>query len=147
MDKIDANGIYGVLGMYSSLVYNVNVASSITSQGRALISSATMCFEMFLANNVKFGSVDECLQFIDNIVMERQLRKFNDEIIIDKDVSLEDCFAKVVLNCGYNWIPNLEDLDIIWQIMSRLDRQDLNRIYYNNTLKIDIFQLMYQMKE
>ena len=134
LDKIDANGIYGVLGMYTSLLYNVNVASSITSQGRALISSATMCFEMFLANNVKFGSVDEVLQYIDNIISERSYRKFKDKNIIDENISLEDCFAKVILTCGYRWVPTMDDLEIIWNVMSRLDREDLNRIYYKNNL-------------
>ena len=49
--------------MYTSLLYNINVATSITSQGRALVSSASMCFEMFLANNVKFGSLNEVVEF------------------------------------------------------------------------------------
>ena len=57
LDKIDTNGIYGTIGMYTSLLYNSNVATSITSQGRSLVSSMTLCFEQFLANNVKFGSL------------------------------------------------------------------------------------------
>lgn len=120
--------------MYTSLVYNINVATSVTSQGRALISSQTMFFEMFLANNVKFGSINEVLQFIDNIITERHLRKFNDFDILDKDVSLEDCFTKVILTCGWNWIPTFDEMDIIWRVLSNLDRQDINRIYYKNNL-------------
>lgn len=134
MDKIDCNGIYGTLGMYTSLVYNVNVATSITSQGRALISSATMLFEGFLANNVKFGSINEVLQFIDNVISERNIRKFKDYEVIDKDISLEDCFTKVIMNCGWNWIPNFDEMEIIWNVLSHLDREDLNRIYYKNNL-------------
>ena len=134
MDKIDANACYGALGMYTSLIYNVNVASSITSQGRALISSATMLFEGFLANNVKFSSINEALQFIDNIILERNDRRFIDEFILDSNVSLEDCFAKVILNCGWNWIPTFDEMEIIWNVLSNLDRYDLNRIYYKNNL-------------
>jgi hypothetical protein len=134
LDKIDANGIYGVLGMYTSLLYNVNVASSITSQGRSLISSATLVFESFLANNVKFGSLDQCLEFINNIVTERKDRKFKDWDILDGDVSLEDCFAKIILECGWVWIPNYDEMEIIWNVLSNLDREDLNRIYYKNNL-------------
>ena len=55
MDKIDSNGVYGTLGQVTALIYNVYVASSITGQGRSLISSATMLFEMILNNNVLFG--------------------------------------------------------------------------------------------
>lgn len=134
MDKIDCNGIYGTLGMYTSLVYNINVATSITSQGRALISSATMLFESFLANNVKFGSINEVLQFIDNIISERPYRKYKDYNVIESDISLEDCFAKVILSCGWNWIPEWDEMEIIWNVLSHLDREDINRIYYKNNL-------------
>lgn len=133
-DYIVTKWIYGTLGMYTSLLYNVNVASSITSQGRSLISSATMLFESFLANNVKFGSINEVLQFIDNIISERYLRNFRDCDILDKDISLEDCFAKVILSCGYNWAPTWDEMEIVWNVLSHLDREDLNRIYYKNNL-------------
>jgi hypothetical protein len=134
LDKIDSNATYGTLGQYTSLIYNVNVASSITSQGRSLISSATMLFESFLANNVKFGSINEVLQFIDNIVLERKLRKFKDWDILEQDVPLNNCFAKVILSCGWNWIPNWDEMEIIWNVLSHLDREDLNRVYYKNNL-------------
>lgn len=136
LDKIDANGIYGILGLYVSLMYNLHVAPSITAQGRSLIASATMCMEMFLANNVQFGSVNEVVVFIDNVRQERHNRKFNDYEILDADrfINAETCFAKLVMTCGYRWIPNEEELDIIWGIVRNLDQEDLNRVYYKNNL-------------
>src|SRR5574344_512433 len=56
LDKINCNSIYGVSGMPQALIYNVNMATSVTTQGRALISSATIFCEWFLADNVKVGS-------------------------------------------------------------------------------------------
>lgn len=135
LDKIDCNGIYGTIGMYVSLLYNNNVATSITSQGRALVSSMTLFFEMFLANNVKFGSLNEVIEFINNVVKEKPARKFNDFDILDKSyVNLEDCFAKIVLACGYRWIPSEKELDIIWDTLANLSREDLCRVYYKNNL-------------
>ena len=93
-----------------------------------------MFFESFLANNVKFGSINEVLQFIDNVISERYLRNFRDCDILDKDISLEDCFAKVILSCGYNWAPTWDEMEIVWNVLSHLDREDLNRIYYKNNL-------------
>lgn len=137
LDKIDTNGIYGVLGMYSALLYNINVATSITSQGRALVSSASMCFEMFLANNVKFGSLSQVVEFINHIVEEKPNRKFRDDVFLNlenQQISPEDCFAKVILSCGYNWIPDSKEMDIIWNIIVNLSVEDRNRVYYKNNL-------------
>lgn len=135
LDKIDANGIYGVLGMYTSLVYNINTCTSITSQGRSLVSSMTMFFESFLANNVKFGSLNEVLTFIRNVKKERYERKYNDFALLDNPcVSTVDCFVKVVMTCGYRWIPDENELEIIWTTINNLSQQDINRVYYKNNL-------------
>ena len=130
--KIDANGFYGALGQYSCLYYNLYVAASVTSQGRSLISSASLQFEMFLNDNVKWGSLNEIITFIDNIVTEK--RQYNDRQILDRDISREECFCKIMKNCGFNYIPTDEDLDIVWGIMCRLKQEDINRIYYKNNL-------------
>ena len=132
--KIDANGIYGTLGLYSSLLYNSNVASSITAQGREAVSSMTLHFEMMLANNVKFGSLNEMIQFIDHICNEERERKFSDRIVINHNVTNEECFAKLILDSGYRWIPNEEELDVIWKIVCNLNQEDRNRVYYKNNL-------------
>lgn len=140
LDKIDANGTYGVLTQKSCMLCNINVGASITAQGRALIATATMFFESFLSNGVKFASLEEVLQFIDCTVMEKKNRKYNDRDILDKDISVEDCFAKLVLSIGdfkhgkVKWYPTMKDLDVIWTIVNRLDQEDINRIYYKNNL-------------
>ena len=133
LDKIDANGVYGTVGMYLSLVYNINVATSITSQGRALVSSMTLHFEMLLADNVKFGSLDQVLEFINNICKEKPNRKLND-IVLNHIPSKEECFAKLILECGYRWIPDESEMDIIWRVVNNLPQEDITRIYYKNNL-------------
>ena len=134
LDKIDANGLYGTLGMYKALIYNRNVATSITAQGRLYISSAGMFFEQFLADNVKFNSLDEIVVFINHVKSEKPHRKYNDAIILSRYISKEELFAKLVLECGYNWIPDENDLDKIWTMVANLDQEELNRIYYKNNL-------------
>lgn len=134
VDKIDVNGLYGVLGMYTSLIFNINVSSSITTQGRSLISTAGMFFESFLANNVKFGSLDQVMVFIKNVCEERPKRKYDDRLMIDHPVSIADCFAKVIDSCGYRWIPNHDEMEIIWQTINNLGQDDINRVYYKNNL-------------
>lgn len=136
LDKIDNNGCYGLLGLYVSIVYNINIAPSITSMGRSLISSAIMCFEMFLSNNVKFGSLNEILTFIDNVRMEAKDWKYDDRFVLDPDkfVTKEECFYKIMMTCGYKYIPDTEDLDIVWNIINNCNQTELNRLYYKNNL-------------
>lgn len=140
LDKIDANGTYGILSQPTCLLYNVNVAASITAQGRALIATASMFFESFLSNSVKFSSLNEVIQFIDCTIMERESRKYNDQDILDRNIGREECFSKIVLSIGdfkhgkVKWYPTMDDLDVIWTIINRLDQEDVNRVYYKNNL-------------
>lgn len=132
LDKIDVNGLYGTLGMFSSLIFNINVSSSVTTQGRALTSTAGMFFESFLSNNIKFGSINEVMLFINNVCSEK--RKYKDSLLLDKPVTIANCFAKIIDSCGYRWIPNDEEMEVIWQTIQNLSQEDLNRVYYKNNL-------------
>lgn len=136
LDKIDMNGIYGLIGLAISFLFDLNVAPSVTSTGRSLISSAIMCFEMFLGNNVKFGSLDDILVFIDNIRREYKDWKFDDNIILGNSgfVDVYETFNKLILNAGYKYIPSTQDMDIVLKILQGCTQHELNRIYYKNNL-------------
>lgn len=132
--KLDANGLYGSIGNSSCLFYNLHVACATTAQGRSYVSAAGMFFEQFLSNNVKFGSLDQVLTFIDNIINEKPNRKFRDSDFLDRNITIEECFYKIAMSCGFNWLPTDEELDVIWTILNRVDQDDINRIYYKNNL-------------
>lgn len=140
LDKRDCNSIYGCLGNAACVLYNLYVAASITSQGRSIISTATMFFESFLANNVKFASLEEVLHFIDCVCMEKTTRKYNDNMILDRNISADECFAKIILTCGdwrrgkIKWVPDYQDAKIIYDVIKSLDQENLNRLYYKNNL-------------
>ena len=101
-----------------------------------MVSSMCMQFEMFLNDNVQFGSVSEVLQFIDHICEERNERKYNDFDVLDDfySVTEADVFYKIVKNCTWRWIPSEEELEIIWKVISNLDQENLNRVWYKNNL-------------
>lgn len=138
--KVDTNAIYGALGNVSCIFYNLHVAASITYQGRSYISAAIMFFEMFLSNNVKFGSLNEVITYIDNIRSEAPYRHYNDRDILDRNVEPIEVLNKLILTCGdfrqgrIKWVPDQRDLDIIWEQICNLSQEDLNRIYYKNNL-------------
>ncbi len=136
--KIDCNSIYGLLGAPTSLVFNINVAPSITRMGQSLVSSAAMMFEMILANNVKFGSLDHVLSYIKNICSEEPNRMFKDKEILYNDVSAEQLFGLLAYNCGFKWYPSKKELNIIWKVVHNLSQTNINRVYY----KCNLYEFM-----
>lgn len=126
--------IYGLLGQYSALVYNSNVATSITAQGRTSTSNMTLLFEAFLGNNVLFGSIDEVLLFISNVKKERKIREYKDIDIVDQYITVEDCFAKIIMSCGWRWVPDDNEMDVIYHVILNLGYEDRVRVYYKNNL-------------
>jgi len=136
LSKIDVNGIYGLIGLYVSILFDLNIAPAVTSTGRSLISSAILCFEGFLGNNVKFSSLNDILIFIDNVRLEYSSWKYDDYSILESSgfVNLEECFNKLMMNCGYKYIPSYEDMDTIYRILQNCNQIELNRLFYKNNL-------------
>ena len=125
-----------MIGLYVSILFDLNIAPAVTSTGRSLISSAILCFEGFLGNNVKFSSLNDILIFIDNVRLEYSSWQYNDyEILpIEGFVSLEEAFTKLILNCGYKYIPSYEDMDTVYRILQSCNQIELNRLFYKNNL-------------
>ena len=130
--KIDANAFYGSAGMYTCFYYNFYCAASITAQGRSLNSAMALFFESFLANNVPFESLNELVVFIHNVLNDEYT--MDDHIYITHNATLEETFAKIVMSCGFNYIPTWDDFNIIWGMLAQLDQPELNRLYYKNNL-------------
>ena len=94
-----------------------------------------MLFESLLANNAKFGSFDEIMVFIDNVITETPIRKYNDNEILNSNIPIELVFNKLILTCGYNcYMPSLEEANLLWDILNKIKQSDLNRIYYKNNM-------------
>lgn len=134
LSKIDANSLYGTLGSAASIFFNIYCASSITAQGRSLNATAGLMFEMFISNNVAFRSLNEIINFIDNTTKEKDNRGYSDKDILDNNIDLVTCFEKIIFTSGQGYKPSMRDLEIIWNIMSRLEQEELNRLYYKNNL-------------
>lgn len=126
--------LYGAAGAGSCIFFNLHVAASITTQGRSSISAATMFFEMFMNNNVQFRSLDEVITWIYNVINERPNRKYNDKNILDFNVTVGDAFSNIAKACTWDWTPTFDEMDIIYDILIKLDQEDINRIYYKNNL-------------
>ncbi len=101
-------------------------------QGRSCIAAAIMLFESFMANNVKFGSLNELIMFINNI--RREERHYRDEDILDGNITVEECFYQLISTCGFYWIPTEKEMMIVWDMLNQMSQTDINRIFYKNNL-------------
>lgn len=118
------------MGQAQAIFYNLYCAAGITAAGRGSISASIMFFESFLENNVKFGSLNEIITFIDNVKQEK--RTDTDKYF--RQISVVECFRKIIMSCGYLWLPTENEMQIVWNILCNSSQQDLNRLYYKNNL-------------
>ena len=133
IEKRSANALYGITGAYSSVFYNYFIANGITSQGRDAIASAIMMFEEFLSNNVKFGSLNEMVHFI-RCVLDDPRTMRDEDVLIAEDITIEECFFQIVATCGFYYVPSEEDMQIVWDMLTQVSQEDLNRLFYRNNL-------------
>ena len=133
--KIDMNSLYGSMGSPTSIFFNMHVAPAITAQGRALISASIVFFEAFLSNNLWFGSMEEVETYIYNIITEQPYRQFKDEELGVRNVTVEETLFNLLKNCGYFWAPSKKEGLVLYDQLTRLSQEDLNRVYYKNNLE------------
>ena len=153
LSKIDANGFYGAEGMYSCIFYNLYVASSITTQGRSCNSAAALFFESFLNNNVPMSSMNEVIEFIYNVLEDE--RNYDSSNIITNHASIDETFFQLLSTTGFGWVPSIDEMHIIWEILAKLSQDDLDRLFYKNNLfhfvdnepvKMSILYILQQLK-
>jgi hypothetical protein len=135
LEKLNANATYGVLGAPTSMLYNLYVAEAVTRQGRSYISCSIMLFESLLSNNVKFNNLNEVITFINNIQHEKDNRMLLDDSILDRNITIEECFFKIMNTADMAiWIPTEKEMCLVWDYLLGLSQEDINRIYYKNNL-------------
>ena len=94
-----------------------------------------MLFESFLGDNVKFNSLDEIITFIHNIISDKSSRKYDDTIILDRNITRAECFYRLMNNVDpLIWIPTEKQMNLLWERLQNISNEDLNRIYYKNNL-------------
>lgn len=132
--KLDCNALYGAIGAYSSVFYNLYLAEATTTQGQSCTKAMILAFESFLADNVEFRSLNEIVTFIDNVCGEKNTRQYKDTEVLDENITMPEAFNKVMRTCGFGYRPSQTDLTIVWNMMMQLGQEDLNRLYYKNNL-------------
>ena len=133
--KVSCNALYGCAGNWSSVFYNLFLATAVTGQGRGCISASITMFEGFLANNVKFHNLNEVHTFMNNICEDQkkpEMHRFYDYDYLDRNVTIEEAFLRIIRNCDWPF-SDLAKKEI-WNYMNNLSQRELNIIYYKNNL-------------
>lgn len=124
-----------MLGAPTSAIFNMYVAEAVTRQGRSYISCSIMLFESLLSNNVKFNNLEELITFIHNVEHEKHERNLSDYMILDRDISIEECFFKLLNTADmFIWVPTDQEMALVWDYLLGLPQEDINRLYYKNNL-------------
>jgi hypothetical protein len=117
------------------MYYNLYVAEAVTRQGRSYISCSITLFESLLANNIKFNSLNEVITFINNVEHEKDNRHCLDSAILDRDITVAECFYKLMNTADMAvWIPTEKEMGLVWEYLRDLPQEDINRLYYKNNL-------------
>ena len=129
LEKLNANATYGVLGAPTALIYNIYVAEAVTRQGRSYISCSIMLFESLLSNNVKFNNLNELITFIHNVENEKNNRTYLDEVFLDRNITIEECFFKLLNTADMMiWVPTEKEMGLVWEYLCGLSQEDINRL-------------------
>lgn len=126
-EKVNANAGYGCLGAPTSQYFNLYTAQSITATGQSLISTTNSTFEYFLSNNNPFFDMNDCLQFLSNVLKDQ---KTMDGSFLE----YQDLDKVTDYICGLFFNKRDCNREIIYKLLSGCTQDELNRIYYKNNL-------------
>ncbi len=132
--KVLANSWYGIQSMGTSMFYNPWIQNSITTTGQDAISVAIYVVESILANNERFKHFDEIMTFITNVAKES--KAYSCLAHIDRIKSAEEVKAYLIAQSDFDITEREEG--ILSKYLSRLNEDDVNKIYYKNQL-LEIF--------
>jgi DNA polymerase elongation subunit (family B) len=125
--KLLANSGYGATVEKNSIFYNENFGPSITYTGVVIITTAVNAFETFMSNNFDFTKINDVLNYIKNIVSQPYANNDIIDINITKKELLTYLFDKLQ-------DKTQENMDILVEIVKRLNQEETNKIFYKNNL-------------
>lgn len=126
-EKINANSYYGGSGNEAFIFFNLFCAVAVTSTAQSLISTTETAFEAFLANNMPYINLDDCMNFINNTLNDP--RKLDGSFLVDIDI--ETLLNRLIENFR-EYKP--EYGEYLRNLLLSLTQDELNRLYYKNNI-------------
>ena len=134
--KIKTNSLYGVLGYYQFILYNVFLAEAVTNMGQHIITSASTGFENFLSDNSDLMSENQFYEYINTILKDCKEYKNNidmnifDEITEGSNCTPDIVYERLIKKASFDITDSFEShVRLLLQSCNKLERVML---YYKN---------------
>lgn len=124
--KVQANSLYGIMGLRSSLFFCEDSAKAVTFTGVQLITTSIMAFEKFLGNNIKFNNIYDFMRVVNENITEKKGKSLD----LDFNYTLEQVSTDVLKR--FENKLSKEDQDNLLVFLANFDQHNLNRIYLMN---------------
>lgn len=130
-EKINCNSYYGASGAPSSAFYSTWSGPATTHSAQEVISTAENLFEGFIADNYCFINLNECIEWIKNI-----LKNFRKDYDNDFDNWIQLRTLAETKDRLLNKILTINELDdtILTQYLAGLSDEELTILYYKNNI-------------
>lgn len=131
--KVVINALYGLFGYAKFRFFNINIAQSVTASGQIIISTATCCFENFLADNTKFILFEEAILFINRIKNEYSSTTRKELFINIPNVDKADAIKRIADHSYSEYTQN--EAEYIVTAVCKLSDDERKLVYYKNNIK------------
>ena len=131
--KILANSYYGITGLATSPFFMPEIQNSTTFSGQDIITTSIISMENFLGNNCKFEDLDDCIEFINNIISDDY--KYNLSDVVDKNITREELLNYLMGRIKNPLETTKENLNkILINLEDAYGEELFNRVYYKNQI-------------
>lgn len=131
--KLINNSYYGVCGEKNSIFFNKYIGPSITYTGYQIITTSILCFEMILANNVKYNNIDDLLIYLNRIIdidtSDTSIYEFIDDYKIPNEL---DAYNQLMTLADFK--STAEQRQQIKRIIDNLTEEQRIHVFYKNNL-------------
>ena len=129
--KLLNNSYYGTTGLPASFFYDPLITASVTYSGHMVITTSIIAFERILANNIKYESFSQLLDFI----ADRASNDFNYFKILNKDIlDISDSDLIEYLKTIVSFELTEDNIETLKTILCKFNINQKFAIYYTNNL-------------
>lgn len=128
--KIKINALYGVLGYYGFILFNIFLAESVTNMGQNIITAASTGFEDFLADNIPLFNMNELFRYVNNIKEEYEEKYIDFDFSMIPEIKIYEVYKRLRNKCSF-YIDEEREKTIL-KMLTNFNKNLLKLVYFKN---------------